>query len=161
MAKEYKTIPEHLARFVNDQKIFFIASGPGDADVNLSPKGVTPLKMLDEKTVLYADYYGSGNQTAKHLAEGAKATLAFCSFDEKPMIVRFYCRGKIVEKGSEEFGLICSAHYPGFDSEKFRQIFLFDIYRVQQSCGFGVPRMEYKGTRSSETYYEELQHPAD
>ena len=161
MAKEWGTIPDHLAKFAMDQKIFFIASACGDEDINLSPKGITPLKVIDEKTVAYADYHGSGNQTVKHLSGGGKATLAFFSFGPKPLIVRFYCTGRTLVSGSDEFDSICIAHYPGFDQTKFRQLFLFDVYRVQTSCGFGVPVMEYKGTRSTEPYYEELLLPPD
>ena len=56
MAKEWGTIPDHLAKFATEQKLFFIASAVGDDDVNLSPKGVAGVKVIDEKTVLYADY---------------------------------------------------------------------------------------------------------
>jgi len=82
MAKEWGTIPEYLARFAMEQKVFYIASASGGDDVNLSPKGVAQIRVIDEKTVLYADYHGSGAQTAKHLSEGGKATILFNSYAE-------------------------------------------------------------------------------
>lgn len=156
MAREWKNIPDHLARFAMESKVFFIASCVGDDDVNLSPKGVTPLKVIDDKTVVYPDYHGSGNQTAAHLLQGGKATLVFMSFDEKPLILRFYCTGRVVAAGSDEFNEIFSAHYPQFDGSRFRQVFIFNVYRVQTSCGYGVPVMEYKGDRKNRPYFNEL-----
>lgn len=156
MAKEWGTIAEHLAKFAMEQPVFFIASAAGDDDVNISPKGVATLKVIDEKTVTYADYHGSGAQTAAHMERGGKATLLFVSFGAKPLIVRFYCVGRTVAKGSEEFNEILDAHYPDFDHNHFRQVFVFDVYRVQTSCGYGVPVMDYVGDRSDEKFFKEL-----
>lgn len=156
MAKEWGTIPDHLAKFAMEQKLFFIASALDEEDVNISPKGVTTVKVIDEKTVTYADYYGTGDQTVKHLAAGGKATLLFMSFDEKPLVLRFYSRGRVVVKETDEFNKVAGKYYSEFDKSQFRQIFVFDVYRVQTSCGFGVPVMEYKKDRSSHSYYNEL-----
>jgi len=161
MAKEWGTIAEHLAKFAMEQQVFFIASVALDDDVNLSPKGVALLKVIDEKTVAYADYHGSGAQTAAHMAKGGKATLLFVSFGEKPLILRFYCVGRAVAKGSDEFDEIVDAHYPDSDSGHFRQVFIFDVYRVQTSCGYGVPKMEFIGDRSDESYFKELYDTSD
>ncbi|MDH5639540.1 MAG: pyridoxamine 5'-phosphate oxidase family protein, partial [Nitrospinota bacterium] len=139
MAKEYKTITDKLARFAMEQKIFFISTAAEGDDVNLSPKGVAPLKVIDEKTVVYADYHGSGNKTAEHLMAGGKATLMFTSFGEEPLILRFFCRGRVVDRDGEEFERLAHAHYPKFDRSRFRQLFMFEVYRVQRSCGFGTP----------------------
>ncbi|MDH5510064.1 MAG: pyridoxamine 5'-phosphate oxidase family protein [Nitrospinota bacterium] len=156
MAKEYKTIPEKLARFAMEQKMFFIATAVEGDDVNLSPKGVAPLKVIDEKSVVYADYHGSGNKTAEHLMAGGKATLMFTSFGEEPLILRFFCRGRVVARGGGEFERLALEHYPEFDSARFRQLFMFEVYRVQRSCGYGTPLMEYLSDRSVRKYFREL-----
>lgn len=156
MAKEWGTIADHLKKFAMEQKVFYIASASGDDDVNLSPKGVAQLKVIDEKTVLYADYHGSGNQTRKHLSEGGKVTILFNSYGEKPLILRFYCTGRVVDKNSDEFARLCVEFYPDMNSEDFRQLFVFDVYRVQTSCGYGVPIMEYVGDRNDAPYFKEL-----
>ncbi|MGK7345261.1 MAG: pyridoxamine 5'-phosphate oxidase family protein [Candidatus Nitrospinota bacterium M3_3B_026] len=156
MAKEWGTITENLKKFAEEQKVFYIASASGDDDVNVSPKGVAPLRVVDEKTVIYPDYHGSGNQTARHISEGGKATLLFNSYGEKPLILRFYCRGRVVAKGGEEFEKLCREHYSGLDPQQFRQLFVFDVYRVQTSCGYGVPMMKYVGDRSGAPYFKEL-----
>jgi hypothetical protein len=148
MGKEWGTIPGHLKESALSQKVFFIASAAGDEDVNLSPKGLDCLRIVDEKTVVYADYHGSGNITAKHLSAGGKATITFISFGEKPLILRFYCKGRVVAREAEEFGMLSRKHFAGMQTEYFRQIFYFDVYRVQTSCGFGAPRFEYLGERT-------------
>ncbi len=162
MAKEWEEITDNLAEFAMAQKVFFIASAAGDDDdINLSPKGVATLKVIDNKTVTYADYSGSGNQTAKHLSAGGKATIMFVSFKEKPLILRFYCAGKVAPGGSAEFYDILRKHYPKDDPEHFRQVFIFDVYRVQTSCGYGAPMMEYRGDRNEKKYFDELFDKAD
>ncbi|MBI4829870.1 MAG: pyridoxamine 5'-phosphate oxidase family protein [Nitrospinae bacterium] len=156
MAKEWGTIPDHLAKFAMEQPVFFIASALGGDDVNLSPKGVAPLRVLDARTVIYADYWGSGNQTAAHLAGGGKATLVFISFGEKPLILRFYCTGRVAAKDTDEFNALCAAHYKEFNCAEFRQLFVFEAYRVQTSCGYGVPVMKLAGDRRAQPYFREL-----
>jgi len=160
MAKEWNNIPDHLAEFAMKQNVFFIASAVGDKDdINLSPKGVLQLRVLDDKTVLYADYNGSGNRTAEDLKAGGRATILFASFDEKPLILRFYCSGEVISKGTEEFNTLCDKHYPGLEKENFRQVFRFRAYRVQTSCGFGVPEMKFVSDRSDKSYFKELTTP--
>lgn len=157
MAKEWGgTIPGHLKEFALSQKIFFIASAVADEDVNLSPKGLDSLRIVDGKTVIYADYHGSGNITARHVSAGGKATLTFMSFGEKPLILRFYCTGRVAPRGTEEFDRLSRDHFAGVKTENFRQIFYFDVYRVQTSCGFGIPRFEYQGERMEEKYRRDL-----
>lgn len=156
MAKEWGTIPSHLKEFAFSQKMFFIASAVAGEDVNLSPKGLDSFRIVDEKTVIYADYHGSGNVTAMHLSAGGKATITFISFGDKPMILRFYCKGRVVAPRTEEFGRLSRDHFAGMKAEHFRQIFYFDVYRVQTSCGFGVPRFEYQGERTEEKSQSDL-----
>lgn len=156
MAKEWGTISNNLKEFALSQKMFFIASAVADEDVNLSPKGLDSLRIADDKTVLYADYHGSGNVTAKHLSAGGKATITFISFGVKPLILRFYCKGRVVVRGTGEFEQLARDHFAGMKTEYFRQIFYFDVYRVQTSCGFGVPRFEYLGERTEEKCQRDL-----
>lgn len=159
MAKEWGTIADHLAKFALEQKVFFIASAAGGDDVNLSPKGLETFRVIDEKTVSYADFHGSGNQTAKHLAEGGKATITFMSFDEKPLILRFYATGSVLEPGDDEYSKMLTSHYGEIEKQyirHIRQLFVFNVYRVQTSCGYGVPIMNYVSDRREQPYFKEL-----
>ena len=63
MGKAYQEIDASIARFVQRQKLFFVATAPlaGDGLVNCSPKGLDSLRILDSKTLVYADVGGSGD----------------------------------------------------------------------------------------------------
>ena len=67
--------------------MFFVASvasdfslGPeGQGPVNLSPKGGSPLHVINEKRVAYLDYTGSGNETGRHTRSGGPITIMLMS----------------------------------------------------------------------------------
>ena len=154
MAKTYPELSDKLIDFIEAQKIFFVATAPAGGDdkdagpINLSPKGYGSLKVLDSRTVAYADYPGSGNETASHLAKNKNLTMVFCSFDKTPMILRLYGRGEAIQldtdKGAELADKLGAKVTP-----YIRQIILLKIDSVKTSCGYGVPYYKYKGERSS------------
>ena len=80
MATSYTCITEDQAALIEIAPLFFVASaapdmaaGPaGQGAVNLSPKGGTPLHIIDANRVAYLDYQGSGNQTARHARRAAR-----------------------------------------------------------------------------------------
>ncbi len=148
MADFYSELSDALIDFIKAQKIFFIASAQAQDYPNVSPKGYDCLSVLDSKTVAYIDYPGSGNATAKHISQGGKITLMFCSFDEKPMVLRLYAHGEVVPAGSEkarELAAKVKKELPAYA----RQIIVLHIERVMRSCGYGVPRFAYLGERSA------------
>lgn len=69
MGLGWRTIPDDMRAFIEEQKLFFVATAPQDGRVNLSPKGLDTLRVLDERTVTYLDLTGSGNETAAHVTE--------------------------------------------------------------------------------------------
>ena len=71
MGKVYETITPHLKTFIEQQKMFFVSTAPLAAEglVNISPKGLDSLRILDEMTVAYLDITGSGAETIAHLKE--------------------------------------------------------------------------------------------
>ena len=146
MAKSYDSLNDKLISFIKAQKIFFVASAGKEGNVNLSPKGYDTLNIIDEKSCCYLDYPGSGNETAIHMLEDGRVTIMFCSFDEKPLILRLYGRGDVVGRDDERF----SSYLNRFEVEHekiVRQIFLIKIDSVLTSCGYGVPFFDYKGER--------------
>ncbi len=94
----------------------------------------------------YIHTSGSGNRTAEDLAAGSSVTLMFCSFEEKPLILRLYCRGETLAPGDPRFDELLPL-WDDFACERIRNIFLFDVFRVQESCGWGVPLFSYKEER--------------
>ncbi|HEX8197362.1 MAG TPA: pyridoxamine 5'-phosphate oxidase family protein [Pyrinomonadaceae bacterium] len=144
MAKFYTELDDSLRRFIAEQKIFFTASAPNDGRVNLSPKGMDSFRCLDRKTVAYLDLTGSGNETAAHIFENGRLTIMFCSFTEKPLILRLYGRGRVVRKNDEDWNRLYSNFTPIIGE---RQIIVLEIESLQTSCGFAVPVYELKEER--------------
>jgi len=146
MAKSYDSLNNKLISFINEQKVFFVASAGKEGQVNLSPKGYDTFKIIDEKTCCYLDYPGSGNETASHMREDGRLTVMFCSFSNKPLILRLYGRGEAIQSDDERFKTYLKLFQ--IEEEKVvRQIFLVKIESVLTSCGYGVPFFDYKGER--------------
>jgi hypothetical protein len=145
MAKFYEELSEELKKIIAEQKIFFTASAANQGRVNLSPKGMDSFRCLDNKTVAYLDVTGSGNETAAHILENGRLTIMFCSFSEKPLILRLYGKGEVVRPGSERWEYLFR-NFQSIIGE--RQIFVLHIESLQTSCGFGVPVFELKEERS-------------
>lgn len=146
MGKFSNSITTAHKDFIKDQHIFFVATAPlsGEGRVNLSPKGLNCFRVLDDNRVAYMDLISSGNETSAHTLENGRITFMFCSFSDKPNILRLYGKGFTVlpdsdswEEYSKDFII-----YPST-----RQIIVADIDLVQTSCGFGVPLFEYTGER--------------
>lgn len=152
MAKFYEQLDANLTKFIGNQKMFFTASAPNDGRVNLSPKGIDTFRCLDEKTVAYLDLTGSGNETAAHLAENGRLTIMFCSFTEKPLILRLYGQGEIIRPSHSEWNEL-HKNFPVFAGE--RQIVVLHLDSLQTSCGFGVPVYDLKEERTTLTDWAE------
>lgn len=136
MGKFYSELDETLTRFVLEQKLFFTGTAPVDGRINVSPKGLDCLGVIDNKTIAYLDLTGSGNETAAHIHENGRMIIMFCSFAKKPMILRLYGRGEVVKNSSDRSREL-SGHFPSYAGE--RQIVVLHIESAQTSCGFGVP----------------------
>lgn len=48
MAQKYQEISDRLKSFIENQKIFFVATAAADGRVNVSPKGLDSLRILDK-----------------------------------------------------------------------------------------------------------------
>lgn len=143
-------------KFIQDQHIFFVATAPlsGEGRVNLSPKGLDCFRVLDDHRVAYMDLISSGNETSAHTLENGRITFMFCSFTDKPNILRLYGKGFTVLPGSDAWDLYAKDFtiYPST-----RQIIVAEIDLVQTSCGFGVPQFEYAGERDVHFEWAEKQ----
>jgi hypothetical protein len=148
MAKVFDSLTDDLQRFIEAQQIFFVATAPlaADGHVNLSPKGLNSFRVLSPNQVAYLDVTGSGNETSAHLQENGRLTLMFCAFQEPPLILRLYGKGRTVLPDAPEWNDLSArfALLPGT-----RQIIVATIDRVQTSCGMGVPLHEPAGQRDS------------
>ncbi len=160
MGKQFQRIEQDHREFIQQQHIFFNASAASHGRVNLSPRDVAALRILDDRTVIYLDRTGSGNETAAHLLADGRLTLMFCAFDGRPLILRLYGRGRIVPRHSAEYGSLLATHYDGIEVPGARQIVLLDVDLVQTSCGMNVPLYQSIGERDQLTRWAEAKGEA-
>jgi len=143
MGRTYETITDAAAAWLERQQMFFVATAPlaEDGHVNLSPKGLDTLRILDGRTVAYLDLTGSGAETAAHLRENGRITLMWCAFDGPPRIVRLQGRGEYVPLDDERV----AGRFP--DLPGARGVVVVHADRISDSCGYAVPLYEYQGQR--------------
>lgn len=147
MAKVLPEIDQGLADWIAAQPLFFNATAPldGSGHINLSPRGLDTFRVLAPLEVAYLDFTGSGNESAAHIAENGRITLMFCSFSGVPRIVRLYGRGEVILPSHEEWTSLRAAFPANFPPA--RQIVRICVERVQTSCGYGVPLMQFERQR--------------
>ncbi len=145
MGKQYNHIPEKQQKFINEQKLFFVATATADSKINLSPKGMDSLRILDSKRVVWLNLTGSGNETAAHLLENNRITMMFCAFEGAPLILRVYGTAKIYHPRDEEYHNLIGL-FPKIIGA--RQIIDIEVEMVQTSCGMAVPYYDFKEDRN-------------
>jgi hypothetical protein len=140
-------LDDKLQAWVEAQPMFFVATAPSEGGrVNLSPKGLDTLRVLDHHTVAYLDLTGSGAETIAHLRENGRITLMLCAFHGPPRILRMSGRGEVVVKGDPGYA---EQAQPFPDLVGARAVITVHLDRVQTSCGYAVPRMEVVGDRDT------------
>jgi hypothetical protein len=149
MGRTYDTIDDRLSEWLGRQPVFFVATAPLTTDglVNCSPKSNNrEFAVLGERQVAYLDRTGSGIETVAHLRENGCIVLMFCAFDGPPRIVRLHGRGRVVPSGHEDFAelsrLFRSESLPGA-----RSVISVTVERIADSCGYGVPLMDFREHR--------------
>ena len=144
MSKLYKQITPKFQQFIENQKIFFVATATADSRINLSPKGMDSLRVVNANRVIWLNMTGSGNETAAHIQENPRMTLMFTAFEDNPLILRLYGTAKAIHNDDAEWQLL----FPLFPSiPGARQIFDLNVDLVQTSCGMAVPLYDYVGER--------------
>ncbi len=144
MADRFSQLEKAHIDFIREQHVFFVGTAVDEGSVNVSPKGMDSFRVIDERTVVWLNLTGSGNETAAHVRQNPRMTLMFCSFDKQPLILRLYGNARVIHPRDDE--------WPGWEQqfpihEGARQFFVVDLHLVQTSCGFAVPYYEYQGER--------------
>ena len=145
-----------LIRFIESQPMFFVATAAPSGRVNLSPKGLDSLRVLDRRRIVWLNLSGSGNETAAHLRETPRMTLMFCAFTGEARILRVYGTARVVHPRDPDWGW-ASGLFPVMAGA--RQVFDVNVELVQVSCGSGVPLMQCQGQRGHAEllpFYEEM-----
>lgn len=145
MGKAFESIDADLRSFISAQRMFFVATAPSvGGHVNLSPKGLDTLRIVDSHTVAYLDYVGSGAETIAHLRDNGRIVIMMCAFEGPPKIVRLHGHGQAVEPEDTEYGAL-RALFPA--APPARSIIKVRVDRISDSCGFGVPRYAFESDR--------------
>lgn len=145
MAKVFDALDEPLTEWITQQHVFFVATAPVEGGhVSVSPKGHDTLRVLGPTTVAYLDLTGSGAETIAHTRQNGRITIMFCAFEGPPRILRLFGTGTAHPMGAERFEEL----RPWFpDLVGARSIITIDLDRVQTSCGYSIPFMEYREER--------------
>ena len=146
MAKQFDSIEDVHRKFIEDQHIYFVGSAAAEGRVNVSPKGMDSLRVMDGQRVIWLNITGSGNETAGHLLENPRMTLMWCSFTKRPLILRVYGTARAVHRGDADWAQL-AAPFP--DRPENRQVFEVRVEMVQTSCGYAVPFMDYREERDT------------
>jgi len=134
-----------FSEFIERQKLFFVATAAAQGRVNLSPKGLDCLRVINNKQIVWLSVSGSGNETSAHINKHPRMTLMFCAFEGEPLILRVYGSAKVYyprHDGWQDY-LNIFPEYAGA-----RSIYRLDIEQVTTSCGTGVPEMTLLSTRA-------------
>lgn len=172
MGKQYRVLTPEDIDFIKKQHLFYIASSSGQ-EVNLSPRGFDSTRVINESRIIFLDYPGSGNRTARDIGVDGEVTVVFNAFSGPAQIVRLFCKGELIEKDAPKF----QEYFSLFDEEEqmVRRIVELNIYAVESSCGMGVPKMQYQKERTGlqkwissmadkgelQTYIDEHETPPD
>lgn len=137
------SLTPELADWIQAQPLFFNATAPLNSagHINLSPRGLDSLRIVDPGQIAILDLTGSGNETAAHMTENGRITLMFCAFEGQPRVLRVYGRGEVIRLQHPDWTKLRDLF--SADIAGVRQIFRIQLTRVKSSCGFGVPLMQY------------------
>ncbi|MEV1050468.1 pyridoxamine 5'-phosphate oxidase family protein [Streptomyces sp. NPDC059017] len=150
MGQTYERIDGRIRTFIEEQPVFFTATAPlaADGHVNLSPKGRKgTLVVLDELTLAYLDFGGSGAETIAHLRENGRITLMWCAFSGAPKVLRVHGEGEAVFRDDPRWAGYL-AHFRDADGDGARAVIVVRARRIGDACGFAVPFMDYREERT-------------
>ncbi|KAL1889541.1 hypothetical protein Cpir12675_005734 [Ceratocystis pirilliformis] len=112
----------------------------------IEPRLNAHFRVISPNKVAYIDRTGSGCETIAHAYEpcNARLTLLFISFGRAPRILRLFCTSSVVEWDQPAFeGLVCQVadgKRSVFDGA--RAVVFCQVFKVQTSCGYGVPMIK-------------------
>ncbi|WOF74685.1 pyridoxamine 5'-phosphate oxidase family protein [Parvibaculaceae bacterium PLY_AMNH_Bact1] len=144
MAQQFQELAAAHTKFIEKQKIFFVATAAQEGRVNLSPKGHDSLKITGPNELIWMNLTGSGNETAAHLADTNRMTIMWCAFEGPPRILRVYGEAETIHPRDPAWEA-CEKLIPVETGS--RQYYRMKIDLVQTSCGYAVPLYEYEGER--------------
>jgi hypothetical protein len=161
VGKTFTDINDQLAQWLEGQPVFFVATAPlaGDGLLNCSPKGNRQeFLVTGPRSVAYLDQTGSGVETIAHLKENGRVVVMFCAFAGPPRIVRLHGTGRAIVKDSPEFDELVG-RFPGASGAGVRSVIVVEVRRISDSCGYGVPFMNFEEHRPTMDQWAQRKGP--
>ena len=112
MAKQFSELSERWIQFISEQKLFFVGTATDTSRVNISPKGMDSLRVINNNRVAWLNVTGSGNETSAHVQVNPRMTIMFCAFDGPPLILRLYGTAKVIHQNDAEWDELYSLFKP-------------------------------------------------
>jgi predicted pyridoxine 5'-phosphate oxidase superfamily flavin-nucleotide-binding protein len=109
------TITDDLASFIAERDSFYIGTANADGQPYIQHRGGQPgfLKVLDEKTLAFADFRGNRQYiSAGNLTENDKAYLFLMDYPNQRRI-KIWGRARVVEADPELLARLTDADYKG------------------------------------------------
>jgi len=125
------TITEDLARFIGERDSFYLGTANADGQPYIQHRGGKPgfLKVLDEKTLAFADFRGNRQYiTAGNLSENDKAYLFLMDYPNRRRI-KIWGRAKVVDD-PELMARLADSDYDGVPE----QAVVFEIAAWDVNC---------------------------
>lgn len=72
MGQKFESLSATHQNFIKNQKIFFVGTATATSKVNISPKGIDTLRILDQNRVIWLNVTGRGNEIAAHVLKWLK-----------------------------------------------------------------------------------------
>lgn len=153
MGKVFDCIDDGIRDWIGQQQMFFVATAPlsGEGLVNLSPKGLDTFRVLDDHSIAYLDYGGSGIETLAHVRENGRIVVMMCAFRGPPKIYRFHGTGETVMPNDEGYEALAAQFDLSFVG--VRAIIKVNVTRISDSCGYGVPLYQFESQREISPKY--------
>ncbi|MFK7977434.1 MAG: pyridoxamine 5'-phosphate oxidase family protein [Halioglobus sp.] len=148
MAEQFAQLNKDHIDFIGRQHLYFVGTAGAAGRVNVSPKGMDSLRVMDASTMAWLNLTGSGNESAAHVLENGRMTVMFCSFDKQPLILRLYGSATVVHPRDERWEELTGL-FPTYTGA--RQVFLLHVDMVQTSCGYAVPHYTHESDRQTLT----------
>jgi hypothetical protein len=144
MAERFDKLTEKQIEFIRQQHIFYVGTAGAEGTVNVSPKGMDTLRVVNEHQVVWLNLTGSGNESSAHVQENGRMTIMLCSFAKQPLILRLYGKANVIHPRDNNWKELSNLfdEYVGA-----RQFFQLNLELVLTSCGHAVPFFEYQGER--------------
>ena len=149
---QYPSIEDWHRVFIEEQRMFFVATAALSGRVNMAPKDMASLRILGANRIVWLDLTGAENETGAHLAQSPRMTLMWCSFTEKPMILRAYGSARLIHRRDEAWQELVGLFQP---RKGARQIIDLTVDLALKSCGSGVPLYDFAGERDTLRRWEE------